>query len=247
MQEEKQKLEEELLLAARLAAVGELSAGVAHELNNPLAAIQGFAQLLTKSNDLNEAAKKDINTIYREAQRAARITQNLLSFARKHKPEKRLISINEALEKILELRAHQMKANNIELSAQLQRDLPLTMADFYQVQQVFMNIIVNAEQAMMEAHGKGRLLVKTSRVNGVIQTTFTDDGPGIRKENLKKIFDPFFTTKEIGKGTGLGLSVCYGIIQTHGGQIYAKSELGKGATFVVEIPIISGDRPKEPR
>ena len=239
MEDERQKLEEELLLAGRLAAVGELAAGVAHELNNPLAAIQGFAQLLTKSTDLNEATKKDLDTIYREAQRAARITQNLLSFARKHKPEKQLISINEALEKTLELRAYEMKANNIELSGQLQPDLPLTIADFYQVQQVFMNIIINAEQAMVEAHGKGKLVIKTRIVGNSIQITFTDDGPGISEENLDRIFNPFFTTKEVGKGTGLGLSICYGIVQTHGGRIYAKSKLGKGATFVVEIPIIS--------
>ena len=239
MEEEKQRLEEELLLAGRLAAVGELAAGVAHELNNPLAAIQGFAQLLTKSTDLNEATKKDLDTIYRVAQRAARITQNLLSFARKHKPEKQLISINEALEKTLELRAYEMKANNIELSGQLQPDLPLTIADFYQVQQVFMNIIINAEQAMVEAHGKGKLVIKTRIVGNSIQITFTDDGPGISEENLDRIFNPFFTTKEVGKGTGLGLSICYGIVQTHGGRIYAKSKLGKGATFVVEIPIIS--------
>jgi PAS domain S-box-containing protein len=239
MEEEKQRLEEGLLLAGRLAAIGELAAGIAHELNNPLAAIQGFAQLLTKSNDLNEATKKDLDIIYREAQRAARITQNLLSFARKHKPEKQLISINEALEKTLELRAHEMKANNIELSVQLQPDLPLTMVDFYQIQQVFMNIIINAEQAMVEAHGKGKLVIKTRTAGNSIEITFTDDGPGISEEDLNRIFDPFFTTKEVGKGTGLGLSLCHGIVQTHGGRIYAKSKLGKGATFVVEIPIMS--------
>jgi signal transduction histidine kinase len=211
-------------------------------LNNPLAAIQGFAQLLTKSTDLNEATKKDLDTIYREAQRAGKITQNLLFFARKHKPERRLISINEALEKTLELRAHQMKVNNIELSGQLQPDLPLTMADFYQVQQVFMNIIINAEQAMVEAHGKGKLVVKTRIVGNSIQITFTDDGPGISEENLDRIFNPFFTTKEVGKGTGLGLSICHGIVETHGGRIYAKSKLGKGATFVVEIPIVPEDQ-----
>jgi len=242
MEDERQKLEEELLLAGRLAAVGELAAGAAHELNNPLAAIQGFAQLLTKSTDLNEATKKDLDTIYREAQRAGKITQNLLFFARKHKPERRLISLNEALEKTLELRAHQMKVNNIELSGQLQPDLPLTMADFYQVQQVFMNIIINAEQAMVEAHGKGKLVVKTRIVGNSIQITFTDDGPGISEENLDRIFNPFFTTKEVGKGTGLGLSICHGIVETHGGRIYAKSKLGKGATFVVEIPIVPEDQ-----
>jgi len=236
---ERRRLEEQIQLAGRLAAVGELAAGVAHELNNPLAAIQGFAQLLIKSNDLNEATRKDLDTVYREAKRAARITQNLLSFARKHQPEKQMISINEALEKTLELRAHHMKVNNIELSVQLQPDLPMTMADFYQVQQVFMNIIINAEQAMLEAHGKGKLVIKTKKVGDMIKISFADDGPGISEENMNKIFDPFFTTKDPGKGTGLGLSICYGIVKAHAGQIYARSKPGEGATFVVELPIVS--------
>lgn len=135
-----------------------------------------------------------------------------------------------------------MKVNNIELSVQLQPDLPLTMADFYQAQQVFMNIIINAEQAMVEAHGKGKLMIKTRIAGNSIQITFTDDGPGISEENINRIFDPFFTTKEVGKGTGLGLSICHGIVQTHGGHIYAKSEPGKGATFVVEMPIVSDNQ-----
>jgi len=239
MEEERQKLEQELLLAGRLAAVGELAAGVAHELNNPLAAIQGFAQLFTSRNDLDETMKNDLGIVYREAQRAAKITGNLLSFARRHEPEKHLISINEVIEKTLELRAHQMKVNNIELVVDFAADLPKTMADFFQMQQVFVNIINNAEQAMIEAHGKGRLVVKTQKVGDMIQIRFADDGPGISEENLKRIFDPFFTTKEVGKGTGLGLSICYGLVEAHGGRIYARSKLGEGATFVVEIPIIS--------
>jgi PAS domain S-box-containing protein len=239
MEEERERLEEELLLAGRLAAVGELAAGVAHELNNPLAAIQGFAQLLTKSNDLKEATKKDLNTIFREAQRAARITQNLLSFARRHEPEKSLISINEAIEKTLELHANPMKVNNIEVELELAPDLPKTLADFHQMQQVFVNIVNNAEQAMVDAHGKGRLVVKTLKAGNMIQISFADNGPGIPEENINRIFDPFFTTKEVGKGTGLGLSICYGLVEAHGGRIYAQSKLGQGATFVVEIPIVT--------
>jgi PAS domain S-box-containing protein len=238
-EEEKQRVEEQLRLAGRLAAVGELAAGVAHELNNPIAAIQGFAQLLTARNDLDETMKKDLSIIYREAQRAAKITQNLLSFARRHEPEKQLISLNEVIEETLEPRAHQMKVNNIELVVDFAADLPKTMADFFQMQQVFVNIINNAEQAMVEAHGKGRLVVKTQRAGDMIQISFADDGPGISEENIKRIFDPFFTTKEVGKGTGLGLSICYGLLEAHGGRIYVRSKLGEGATFVVEIPIIS--------
>ena len=224
-----------------MAAVGELAAGVAHELNNPLAAVQAFAQLLNDRDDLDETVRSDVETIYKEAQRASRITSNLLSFARRHVPEKRLISINEVIEKALELHAYRMKVNNIDLVMDLDPDLPMTMADFHQMQQVFVNIINNAEQAMTEAHGKGRLCVNTQRVGGMLQIAFTDDGPGISADNLKRIFDPFFTTKEVGKGTGLGLSICYGLVQEHGGHLSARSKTGKGATFVVEIPILSKD------
>jgi len=192
---------------------------------------------------LDETTKKDLETIYREAQRASKITQNMLSFARRHKPEKSLLSINEALTKSLDLHAYRMKIDNIELSLELDPDLPKTMADFYQMQQVFVNIINNAEQAMTEAYMNGKLRVETKRVGGFIQITFADNGPGIPEENLKRIFDPFFTTKAVGKGTGLGLSICYGIIQQHNGRIYAKSDFGEGATFVVEIPIISEGQP----
>ncbi len=244
VEEEKRKLEEQIQLAGRLAAVGELAAGVAHELNNPIAAIKGFAQLLAAREDVDIVVKKDLQTIFIESQRASKITQNMLTFARRHEPEKRFISINEALEKTLELRAHQMKVNNIELEAELDRNLPNTMADFYQMQQIFLNIVNNAEQAMVEAHGKGKLIVKTRKVGGMAQISFTDDGPGISEENLKRIFDPFFTTKEVGKGTGLGLSICYGLVEAHCGRIYAKSKPGKGATFVVEIPIVSEEQAK---
>jgi PAS domain S-box-containing protein len=239
MEEEKRRLEEQVQLADRLAAVGELAAGVAHELNNPIAAIKGFAQFLKARKDLDETIRKDLDTIYRESQRAAKITQNLLSFARRHEPEKHSISINDVIENILEMQDHLMKVNNIELGVDLDPDLPKTMADFHQMQQVFMNIVNNAEQAMIEAHGKGRLLIKTQRSGKMVQITFADNGPGISEENLKRIFDPFFTTKEVGKGTGLGLSICYGLVEAHGGRIYAKSKLGQGATFVVEMPIVS--------
>jgi signal transduction histidine kinase len=132
-----------------------------------------------------------------------------------------------------------MKTNNIDMVVEFDPELPKTMADFYQLQQVFMNIVINAEQAMSEAHGRGKLTVKTQRSDGMIQVIFADDGPGISEENMKRIFDPFFTTKEIGKGTGLGLSICYGLVEAHGGRIYARSRAGQGASFIVEIPIVS--------
>jgi signal transduction histidine kinase len=241
-QEEKQRIEEQLQVAGRLAAVGELAAGVAHELNNPLAAVQAFAQLLVDRDDLDETIKSDVETIYEEVQRATKITNNLLSFAGRHKPEKRLISINDVLERSLELHAYLMRINNIEVVKELDPGLPTTMADFHQIQQVFVNIINNAEQAMTEANGKGKLLVKAERLGEMIRTTFTDDGPGIPKENLNRIFDPFFTTKGVGKGTGLGLGISFSLVQEHAGHLYIESKLGEGATFIVEIPIVSEDQ-----
>ncbi len=239
---EKQDLEQQLQLTGRLAAVGELAAGVAHELNNPLAAVQAFAQLLSGKEDLDQTTKGDVKTIYMEAQRATRITGNLLSFARRHKPEKWLVDINDVLEKSIELHAYRMKVNNIELVMDLDRDLPKTMADFHQMQQVFVNIITNAEQAMTEAHRRGRLCATTRRSGKMIQVRFADDGPGMPEEGLRRVFDPFYTTKEVGKGTGLGLSICYGIVQEHGGNLTATSKLGEGATFTVEIPIVTEAR-----
>jgi signal transduction histidine kinase len=138
-----------------------------------------------------------------------------------------------------------MKVNNIDINTQLDPDLPRTMADFHQMQQVFVNIITNAEHAMTRANGRGSLIVKTQQVGGAIRVTLADDGPGIPKDMLNKIFDPFFTTKAVGEGTGLGLSICYGIVEQHGGKIRVASKPGKGTTFIVELPIASeaeGDR-----
>jgi two-component system NtrC family sensor kinase len=241
-EEEKQRMEQQLHLTGRLAAVGELAAGVAHELNNPLAAVQAFAQLLATRPDLDETVREDLVIVHREAQRAARITSNLLSFARRHKPERSLICINEAIEKSLELHAYRMNVNNVEVVTELTPDLPETMADFYQMEQVFVNIITNAEQAMTGAHGRGQLRISTAVSRNMIQVQFADDGPGIPEQNLNRIFDPFFTTKDVGRGTGLGLSICYGIIHEHGGRLHAKSVVGKGTTFFVELPITSEEQ-----
>ncbi|MEE8373848.1 MAG: PAS domain S-box protein [Dehalococcoidia bacterium] len=238
-EQEKFKTEQQLQIAGRLAAVGELAAGVAHELNNPLSAVQAFAQFLSSNADLDESIKSDIDTIYKEAQRASRITSNLLSFARMYRPERSPISMNQVIEDSLELYAYRMRVNNIEVTIDLDAGLPKTIADFHQMQQVFVNILTNAEQAMSEAHGEGKLVVASQKAGDTIRVSFADDGPGILEENLERMFDPFFTTKEVGKGTGLGLSICRGILQDHGGQIRAISKLGEGTTFVVEIPVVS--------
>jgi len=238
-EDERQRMEQQLQLAGRLAAVGELAAGVAHELNNPLTAVQAYAQYLSLREDIDEAVREDVGTIYKEAQRATRITANLLSFARRHKPAMTFVSINEVVEESLGLHGYRMKVNNVELLTELAPDLPRTMADFHQLQQVFVNIITNAEHAMTETRGEGVLVIRTQMTDNVIRTSFTDDGPGAPDEDLKRIFDPFFTTKDVGKGTGLGLSICYGIIEGHGGRVYAKNNPDRGMTFVVEIPVTS--------
>ncbi|MEE8373386.1 MAG: PAS domain S-box protein, partial [Dehalococcoidia bacterium] len=238
-EEEKSKMEQQLQLTGRLAAVGELAAGVAHELNNPLAAVQAYAQFLTSRKDLDETIRGDVETIYKEAQRASRITSNLLSFARRHRPEKTLVSLNDIIEKSLELNAYRMRVNNIAVETKLDPKLPMTMADFHQIQQICVNLITNAEQAMTETHGRGRLTIRTRKVHDMIEASFVDDGPGVSSEDLTRIFDPFFTTKDVGKGTGLGLSICFGIVHEHGGRLYATSEIGEGSTLVMELPIVS--------
>jgi signal transduction histidine kinase len=233
---QQKRIEEQLILTDRLASIGELSSGIAHELNNPLTSVIGFSQLLMEG-DAPENIKKDLGIVYSEAQRAAVIVKNLLTFARKHAPVKQLSQVNTVIEDVLRLRAYEQKVNNIEVETRLAPGLPEIMIDHFQMQQVFLNIMVNGEFAMLESYHRGKMVITTERLDGVIRITFTDDGPGISEENLKHIFDPFFTTKEVGKGTGLGLSICHGIVMEHGGKIYAISEQGMGASFVVELPL----------
>ena len=237
--EEKEKeLQQQLYLSSRLASVGELAAGVAHEINNPLTGILGFSQrLLRKSTD--KEVSQDLARIHNEALRAAKVVQNLLTFARRPELKKQYCDINDILQKALELRAYELKTGNIEVVTDLVRSLPKIMVDFHQIQQVFLNIIMNAEQAMTEVYRGGKLSIRTQQMKGRVTISFTDDGPGIPAGNLSKIFDPFFTTREKTSGTGLGLSICHGIVANHGGKIYAKSEVRKGATFFVELPIMA--------
>jgi PAS domain S-box-containing protein len=230
------RMEEQLLVTDRLASIGELASGIAHELNNPLTSVIGFSQLLM-AGDIPPDIRGDLSTIYSEAQRAAVIVKNLLTFARKHAPVTELSQVNVVIDDVLRLRTYEQKVNNIEVEKHLANNLPEIMMDHFQIQQVFLNIIVNAEYSMLEAHNRGKLVISTEKVGDIIRITFADDGPGISKENMKKIFNPFFTTKEVGKGTGLGLSICHGIVTEHGGQIYAKSEIGQGATFIVDLPV----------
>jgi len=235
-EEREKELQRELYLSSRLAAIGELAAGVAHQINNPLTGVLGFSQrLLRKSTD--QETNQDLKRIYTEAERAAKVVQNLLTFARRRQTQKQYSDINEILESALELRAYELNTSNIEVVTNLAPSLPEIMLDFHQIEEVFLNIILNAEQAMTEANSGGKLTIKTEERKGYIRTTFTDNGPGIPAENLEKIFDPFFSTKGEKGGTGLGLSVCHGIISEHGGRIYAKNKPGKGATFFIELPL----------
>ncbi|PIX27264.1 MAG: hypothetical protein COZ67_03210, partial [Chloroflexi bacterium CG_4_8_14_3_um_filter_45_15] len=238
LQDEKAEWERKAHVASRLASIGQMAAGVAHEINNPLTAVIGYARLLQTKKDIPGDIRQDIDIIHEEAQRVANIVRKLLAFARQQKPERKLVNINDTISTTLDLRAYSLKTNNIEVTTQLDPDLPMTLADASQLQQVFLNIILNAETEMKLAHGKGKFLVKTAQVNNNIRISFEDNGPGIAEENLDRIFEPFFTTREVGQGTGLGLSLCHGIVAEHGGRIYAQSKLGKGATFVVELPII---------
>jgi len=233
---ERRQMQEQLVITDRLASVGELAAGIAHELNNPLTGVIGFSQLLM-DREMPDDVREDLQAVYSEAQRASQVVKNLLTFARKHTAAKEKVNINDIINKVLELRAYEQNLENIKVDARLDSELPKAMADYFQLQQVFLNIVINAEYFMKEAHNKGTLTITTEEVGNKVKASFADDGPGIAKDDLGHLFDPFFTTKEVGKGTGLGLSICHGIITEHGGRIYAESELGKGATFIVELPI----------
>jgi len=242
LQESLQELQQAqalLIQSEKLSALGELIAGVAHELNNPLTAIMGYAQLLQGTEGASERVERDLLKIRLQAQRASRIVQSLLTFARQHRVERRCIEINASIEQVLELREYQLRVNDIRLVTDL-ADEPLeVLADPNQLQQVFLNLINNAQDAMVDHLGKGQLTIRSRRLADVVRLEFIDDGPGIAPEHMGRLFSPFFTTKGVGKGTGLGLSICYGIVRQHGGRIWAESEPDQGAAFIIELPISS--------
>ena len=239
---EQKKQNERLMSTDRLASLGELAAGTAHEFNNPLTSIIVLSEMLMEKGP--DGLRDDLTLINNEARRAANVARNLLAFGGKHTPIKQLYQVNSVIEDVLELRAYEHKSSNIDVRKHLATDLPEIMVDYFQMQQVFMNIIINAEYFMMEAHNRGTLTITSQKENGTVRISFTDDGPGVTPENLKRMFDPFFTTKEAGKGTGLGLSICHSIVTDHDGQIYVRSQLGKGTTVFIEIPIESRARNK---
>ncbi len=252
---ERRRLEEQLIQSEKLSAIGQLVAGVAHELNNPLTSVSGYAQLLLRDASLADESRQDVEQIHTQAERAAKIVRNLLIFAREHKPERMTVSINEVIRSTLALQSYQLRVDNIAIQLDLDPDLPLTTADPHQLQQVFLNLITNARHAMIERGARGTLTLRTrvvpgrregaeSAVNGapdepVIEVVTGDTGIGIAEADLKKIFNPFYTTKSVGHGTGLGLSICFGIIKEHAGQIWAESQRGVGTRVYVTLPIRS--------
>jgi PAS domain S-box-containing protein len=233
---ERRKMEEQLIAQDRLASIGGLTSGMAHELNNPLTSIISFSSLLLKK-DFDEETLQDIKTIHEEAQRIAGTVKNLLSFSRKQPQEKQTTNVNESIRKVLDMRKYEQEVNNIKTIVHFEPQLPLVMANIAQLEQVFFNIIINAEFFMTEAHREGLLVITTKKDGNVIRLTFTDNGPGITAENQKRVFSPFFTTRGDGKGTGLSLSICHGIIIEHGGRMYTREGEESGATFVIELPV----------
>jgi signal transduction histidine kinase/CheY-like chemotaxis protein len=236
-------IQSKLLQTEKMAALGQLVSGIAHELNNPLTSIQGYAQLLVSRRSASDRIA-DARRISQEAARAGRIVKNLLLFSREAKPERRAVNLNEVIERTVALRAYELKIENISVDLLFDPALPQALADAAQLQQAVLNLIVNAEQAIQQGRGQGgvhgRIRIRTRRLSGDrIGMEISDDGPGIPPEVVSRIFDPFFTTKPVGVGTGLGLSIVYGIVQEHGGEVGVESQPGHGAKLSVELPALS--------
>jgi signal transduction histidine kinase/ActR/RegA family two-component response regulator len=234
----------QLVQSEKLSAVGEFVAGVAHELNNPLAAVMGFSEML-KDADVHESHRRHLDLIFQSATRCRKIVQSLLSFARRHQPERKPVAVNKLIEEVLEIVAYQLRTSNVEVNSRFAPNLPLVLADGHQIQQVILNLVNNARQAIEGHQQSGRITVSTELQSKAIRISIQDNGPGIAPENLSRIFDPFFTTKEVGKGTGLGLSLCYGLIREHGGTIAVNSQPGQGACFIIELPATDDIAPAE--
>jgi signal transduction histidine kinase/BarA-like signal transduction histidine kinase len=239
LDDENRDIYHQLLQAEKMAALGQTISGVAHELNNPLATILSWAERLSDRPGLDEPLRRGLETIFSESERAARIVRNLLTFARKRQTTRAMVDLNQVIRETLALRSYEQRVTNVAVIEALAAGLPQVFADGHQVQQVLLNLIINAEQAMLAAHGRGTIVVRTWQDpdRETVLLEVNDDGPGIPPELQPKIFDPFFTTKDVGKGTGLGLTVAYAIVQEHGGRIRLESREGSGASFYVELPV----------
>jgi two-component system NtrC family sensor kinase len=236
--EDLRRTQEQLLQSEKMSAVGQLISGVAHELNNPLTAILGYAQLLEGAG-LDPRSADYVRKLFKQAQRTHRVVQNLLSFARQRKPQKQEVDLRKVLEESLTLREYDLRVNSVSLEREIPENLPSVVADPHQLEQVFLNIINNALDAMVESSGSGLLKVRVFTRDAHVCVEFDDSGPGIKDPS--RIFDPFYTTKSVGKGTGLGLSICYGIVKEHGGEIVARNRDEGGAT--IEVRLLASEKP----
>jgi PAS domain S-box-containing protein len=230
------KLEQQVVQSERLAAMGAMIGGVAHELNNPLTAIMGVSELM-QDTETNEVSRKQLAILQQQARRAAEIVQNLTYFSRPPAPGKSKINLVEVVERTLNLHAYSLRKNSITVDFLKEAGVPYALGDPHQLMQVFLNLIVNAEQAIREARDKGTLRIRLGRVENAVWVSFHDDGPGIPKETLASIFDPFYTTKRPGRGTGLGLSICKSVLKEHNGSVEAANSPEGGAVFTVTLPI----------
>jgi PAS domain S-box-containing protein len=236
-------IQAKLMHTEKMAAVGQLVSGVAHEVNNPLTAIMGFADLMLENPELPTTVHQDLHVIMQEAQRTKEIVQNLLSFSRQMPKQRHAVDLNAVLRRTVALRSYDFSSHGVTVIEHLGEGLPEVLGDAHQLQQVFLNILNNAYDAVCESERRGQIELRTRCTSNIAEVLFTDNGPGIR--NPERIFDPFFTTKEVGKGTGLGLSICYGIVRQHGGEILCHNNAAApGATFVIKLPGIQ-TRPLE--
>ena len=238
LQDQARDLYHQLSQAEKLASLGQTMSGVAHELNNPLATILACAERLA-GRRMDDQTRRDLDAIHNAAERAARIVRNLQTFARRRHTTRTMVDLNMVVRETLALRAYEQRVANVVIVEAMAAGLPPVFADPHQIQQVLLNLIINAEQAMLGAHGRGLLILRSwhepDREAVVLEVS--DDGPGVPEDLQPKIFDPFFTTKPVGKGTGLGLSVAYAIAQEHGGRISINSSQGRGASFFLELPV----------
>lgn len=236
------QLQQQLIQAEKMAAIGQLVSGVAHELNNPLASISAFAQLLLADNHLTPEQRHSVDVVRAEARRASRIVHNLLTFARQHKAEKVPADVNSVLSQTLELRIYELNVRGIQVVTDFDENVPpVTMVDVHQLQQVLLNLVTNAEQAMGEIErSRHKLTLRTRTLAGAVRIQVEDTGPGIPADAMHQLFNPFFTTKPTGKGTGLGLSISLGIVSEHGGRIWAENT-PTGARFSIDLPLVAVD------
>jgi two-component system NtrC family sensor kinase len=239
------QLRRQVVHLEKMAAIGRLVSGVAHELNNPLAGILGYAQLLSGS-ELDPSVDRMVTVILNQAERAGKIVQNLLNLSAKTEPKRTAFDLNDAILNVVRLREYQEQVDNITITVDLSKHLPYAWGDPHQMEQVFLNLIVNAEDAIADVQRRpGAIHIQTLSEGGRLQVTVTDNGSGIHARDMARIFDPFFTTKDRHRGTGLGLSICAEIVKDHGGELYAWSSYGTGSTFTLELPVRPGIQPEE--